>query len=102
MGSLHPQLLLFFDTFMVIILSFFVSFQLLSFLSLYTVYIIDLKYSLKRFYFFQRKTGVCFPADLTVIIFCRCSQSSADGVVFYKGNDKVVLADFVEPKYISK
>ena len=45
MGSLHPQLLLFFDTFMVIFLSFFVSFQLLSFLSLYTVYIIDLKYS---------------------------------------------------------
>lgn len=34
MGSLHPQLLLSFDTFMVIILSFFVSFQLLSFFEL--------------------------------------------------------------------
>ena len=37
-----------------------------------------------------------------VILKIDAAQAHADGVVFYKGNDKVVLADFVLPKYISK
>jgi len=35
-----------------------------------------------------------------VILKIDAAKAHSDGVVFYKGNDKVVLADFVAPKYI--
>ena len=37
-----------------------------------------------------------------VILKIDAAKAHADGVVFYKGNDKVVLADYVAPKYISR
>ena len=37
-----------------------------------------------------------------VILRIDAAKAHTDGVVFYKGNDKVVLADFVAPKYISR
>jgi len=35
-----------------------------------------------------------------VILKIDAAKAHSDGVVFYKGNDKVVLADYVAPKYI--
>ena len=35
-----------------------------------------------------------------VILKIDAAKAHSDGVVFYKGNDKVILADFVAPKYI--
>ena len=37
-----------------------------------------------------------------VILKIDAAKAHSDGVVFYKGNDKVVLADFIAPKYISR
>ena len=37
-----------------------------------------------------------------VILKIDAAKAHADEVVFYKGNDKVVLADYVAPKYISR
>ena len=35
-----------------------------------------------------------------VILKIDAAKAHSDGVVFYKGNDKVILADYVAPKYI--
>ena len=38
--------------------------------------------------------------DEPVILCIDAAKACADGIVFYKGNDKVVLADYVSHKYI--
>ena len=37
-----------------------------------------------------------------VILKIDAAKAHSDGVKFYKGNDKVILADYVAPKYISR
>ncbi|MCD7729924.1 MAG: RNA 2'-phosphotransferase [Oscillospiraceae bacterium] len=37
-----------------------------------------------------------------VILKVDAAKASADGIIFYEGNDKVVLADFVPGEYISR